>query len=177
MSGSRPVEPDHLDRTPLAAPIDVGAAFDGLGEALDRYRSVRAAGDGSSPRQQADLRRAEHAVRACLRALGWRPATEDVDTRAAGPGVPRASTAPADRACADPDWQPARAALELVGELAAAESDSGELVERLARADDPRRDDVLGAAQRCHGLVVDALLVGAVELAARIGVPDGQLPE
>jgi hypothetical protein len=69
-----------------------------------------------------------------------------------------------------------RATLALVDQLAVADRDSSALVERLARAGDQGCPGLLAVALHCQGLVTDALLIGAFELAERIGIPTSRLP-
>jgi hypothetical protein len=171
MTSTRPTDPHFLDWSPENGAAAVVPAFDGLGAAVDEYRRVyaaaRAAGSDSDGKGLADLREAEQAVARCLRALGWRPAGEQEPDGQAGGVRPQAS---------GPDAQLTQSTLALVDQLAAADRASGALVERLAEGDDPDGAEVLRAARHCHGLVVDALMLGAVGLADRLGIPDSDLP-
>lgn len=177
MSDNRPPDPDFLERAAAATWTDAAAPFDGLSEALDEYGRVRAevCGADGQPQRCVALQRAEQAVHTRLRALGWSPTSEAAETLTAGPGV-IGSAGAVQATCADGSWQPARAALALVNELAAADRASGDLVQRMEAMNGSGCPEVIHSARRCHGLIADALLVGAVELAVRIGIPDSQLP-
>ena len=180
MSSGPSPDPDFLDRAPISSPPDAEALFDGLSEDLEEFRrlraDVRAAVAAPCPERFRALQQAERAVYARLRALGWCPATETAHARIADTGGsrPRGSAVAAPRS--DADWDPARAALALVVHLAAVDHDSGEMVERMEDMGDGGPREVLSAAQRCQALIGDALVIGALDLAVRIGVPDNQLP-
>lgn len=73
------------------------------------------------------------------------------------------------------DCSPAEVARALAESLAAAELDCARLAARLERAG-PAALAAVQAAQRCRVLMADALLLGAVELAVQLGVPDEELP-
>lgn len=177
---SQPPDPDFLSWSPAAAPAAPPSVsqnvFEGLTRALEEYRcaltGVQAGGSDRCAEALSLLRQSDRAVRDCLRALGWRPATGDPE-----PPIDRPESA-ASQAAGDAggQWQPGPAAAALVEQLAAADRDSRVLCERIQASDDPGRAGIVRAARRCHFLIADALLLGAVELAARLGIPDTELP-
>lgn len=177
MTGAQPPDPDFLAWPPPVPPSAVGSPLDSLGEALDAclraIADVRASGADPGPRRLAGLRQAEQTVHECLRSRGWCSGTAGPESR-----VPdkRSPGTLAGRAGTDLNRLPSQTASALVDMLAIADRDCGELVERIGRADDPSCAGLLRPAQRCRGLIADALLVGAVELAVRMGVSDRQLP-
>lgn len=60
--------------------------------------------------------------------------------------------------------------------LALAEADSERLRQCIAENPAGYGAEEVRAARRCHQLIQDALVTGAIELAATLGVPDRQLP-
>lgn len=173
MSIAEAPEQPRAEGSLRAVPDGAETAFDRLAKAVDDYRKVRAdaRSDGSpDPSRLADLRTAEQAVRDCIRTLDSGASIDNGPAPAASPGHdPQVAFGVADP-------QLVRATLALVDQLAVADRDSSALVERLIRAGDQGCPGLLRAALHCQGLVTDALLIGAVELADRMGVPASRLP-